>query len=88
MICQNLERGRTEETVMPSTSGYNLKPRNGRRVESRPTIEMKTQQGGPVRARNSRGKHCSPYIEQQTRSGNTNTRLRGSQQQKGQERKG
>ncbi|GFW52067.1 retrovirus-related Pol polyprotein from transposon 297 [Trichonephila clavipes] len=39
------KRRRTEETVMPSTRGYNLRPRNGRRVKSRSTIEMKTQQG-------------------------------------------
>ncbi|GFU58535.1 uncharacterized protein TNCV_4894671 [Trichonephila clavipes] len=56
------KRGRTEETVMPNTSGYKLRPKNGRRVESRPTMKRKTQQGGPVRARNSKGKHYSPYI--------------------------
>ncbi|GFV86392.1 uncharacterized protein TNCV_1469541 [Trichonephila clavipes] len=81
------KRGRTEGTVIPSTSGYVLQPRNGTRVESRPTMEMKTQQGGPVRAINSRRKHYSLYIEEQTRSGNKNTRRRGSQQQKDQERK-
>ncbi|GFX87111.1 uncharacterized protein TNCV_2151641 [Trichonephila clavipes] len=48
------KRGRTEETVVPSTGGYHLRPKNGR------TIEMTTQEGGPVRARSSRGKH---YIE-------------------------
>ncbi|GFW15562.1 uncharacterized protein TNCV_4657021 [Trichonephila clavipes] len=42
------KRGRTEETVMTSTSGYNLRPKVGTRVESRPTMEMKTQQEGPV----------------------------------------
>ncbi|GFX61562.1 retrovirus-related Pol polyprotein from transposon 412 [Trichonephila clavipes] len=31
-----------EETVTPTTSGYNLRPQNGKGVESRPTIEMKT----------------------------------------------
>ncbi|GFX69490.1 uncharacterized protein TNCV_380591 [Trichonephila clavipes] len=45
------KRGRTEETAMLSTSGCNLRPENGTRVESRPTIELKTQQGGPVRAK-------------------------------------
>ncbi|GFX91541.1 hypothetical protein TNCV_3681271 [Trichonephila clavipes] len=40
---------RTEKTVEPSTKGYNLRPRGGRGVESRPAMEMKTQQGGPVR---------------------------------------
>ncbi|GFV05532.1 uncharacterized protein TNCV_227431 [Trichonephila clavipes] len=85
---RDTQRGRTEETVMPSTSRYNLRPRNGTRVWSRPTIERNTPQGGPVRARNSRGQHDSPYIEEQTRPGNKNTRRRGSQQQNGQERKG
>ncbi|GFX57984.1 uncharacterized protein TNCV_4047431 [Trichonephila clavipes] len=65
---------------MLNTSGYNLRPRNGRRVESRPSMEMKIQQGGPVRARNSKGKNCNPYIEEQARLGNMNTRRRGSQQ--------
>ncbi|GFX54061.1 uncharacterized protein TNCV_2336971 [Trichonephila clavipes] len=64
----------TEETVMPSSSRYNLRPRKGAKVESRPTIEMKTQQGGPVRARKTREKHYSPCIEEQARSGSKNTR--------------
>ncbi|GFY31545.1 uncharacterized protein TNCV_4693891 [Trichonephila clavipes] len=52
------------KTVAPSTSGYNLRPRGGREVESRPVMEMKTQQGGPVRTRKSRGRNYSPYIEE------------------------
>ncbi|GFX87760.1 uncharacterized protein TNCV_2190371 [Trichonephila clavipes] len=87
-VVKREKRGRTEETVMPSTNGYNLRPRNGRKVESRPTMEMKTRQGVPVRARKSRGKHYSPYIEEQTRSGNKNTGRRGSQQQKDPKSKG
>ncbi|GFT50033.1 hypothetical protein TNCV_2272801 [Trichonephila clavipes] len=39
---------------MPSTSGYNLRPRRGAKVESRPTNEKRTQQGGPVRVRGNR----------------------------------
>ncbi|GFV80671.1 uncharacterized protein TNCV_4618331 [Trichonephila clavipes] len=85
---ESQKKGLTEETVLPSTSWYNLRPRKGTKVEFRPTIEMKTQQGGPVRARNSREKHYSPYIEEQARSGSKNTRRRGSQQQNGQKRKG
>ncbi|GFW03137.1 uncharacterized protein TNCV_157571 [Trichonephila clavipes] len=81
------KRGRAEETVMPNTSGCNLRPRNVRRVESPPSMEMKTQQGRPVRAGNSKGKQYSPYIEEQARSGNKNTRRRGNQQQKDQEKK-
>ncbi|GFY30161.1 uncharacterized protein TNCV_3090691 [Trichonephila clavipes] len=61
---------RGDEIVMPSTNGYNLRQRNGTRMECRPTIEMKTQQGGPVQARNSRGQHYNPYIEEQEISGN------------------
>ncbi|GFV61899.1 retrovirus-related Pol polyprotein from transposon opus [Trichonephila clavipes] len=69
-------RARIEETITPNTGGYNLRPRSGRRVESRPDIEMKTQQGGPVRARKSKGRNYNPYIEEQARSGNKNTRRR------------
>ncbi|GFU79799.1 uncharacterized protein TNCV_4928301 [Trichonephila clavipes] len=36
-----------EETVTPTTSCYNLRPRIGKREESRPTIKRLTQQGGP-----------------------------------------
>ncbi|GFT70287.1 uncharacterized protein TNCV_3457261 [Trichonephila clavipes] len=82
-----IKRDRTEETVLTTTSGYNLKPRSGKRVESRPTMEMRTQLGGPVRAGKSKGRNYNPYIEEQTRPGNKNTRRRGNQQQKDQERK-
>ncbi|GFW98348.1 uncharacterized protein TNCV_1092261 [Trichonephila clavipes] len=56
------KRSRTEETVMPNTSSYSLRPRSGRRVKSRPTMEMNTQQGGTVRARKSKGRNYNPYI--------------------------
>ncbi|GFU09181.1 retrovirus-related Pol polyprotein from transposon 297 [Trichonephila clavipes] len=42
---KNRKKSRREETVASTTSGYNLRPRNGKREESRPTIERKTQQG-------------------------------------------
>ncbi|GFU11332.1 transposable element Tcb2 transposase [Trichonephila clavipes] len=42
------KRYRGDEIVMPSSSGCNLRPRRGAKVESRPTNEMRTQQGGPV----------------------------------------
>ncbi|GFX69508.1 uncharacterized protein TNCV_380771 [Trichonephila clavipes] len=45
------KKRRTQDKVASSTSGYNLRPRGGREVESRPVMEMKTQQGGPVRSR-------------------------------------
>ncbi|GFX87957.1 uncharacterized protein TNCV_4374221 [Trichonephila clavipes] len=63
-------------------------PRNGKRVDSRPTIERKTQQGGPVRSRKGRGRNDSPYIEERTRSNNRNARQGGDQQRQDQERKG
>ncbi|GFT19030.1 uncharacterized protein TNCV_3212581 [Trichonephila clavipes] len=78
---------RGDEGGIPNTSKYNLRPRKGKRVESRPIMEMKTQQGGPVRARKSKGRNYNPYIEEQTRSSNKNTRRRGNQQQKDQDRK-
>ncbi|GFT44631.1 hypothetical protein TNCV_5084151 [Trichonephila clavipes] len=56
--------------------------------ESRPTIERKTQQGGPVRSRKGRGRNDSPYIEEQTRSSNKNARRGGDQQQQDKERRG
>ncbi|GFY08391.1 uncharacterized protein TNCV_1357971 [Trichonephila clavipes] len=65
---------RGDEEVIPSTSNYNLRPRSGKRVESRPTMGMKTQQGGPVRVRKSKGRNYNPYIEKQTRPGTKNTR--------------
>ncbi|GFW77579.1 uncharacterized protein TNCV_2499711 [Trichonephila clavipes] len=61
------KRGRREETVTPTTNGYNLRPRSGKRVLFRPTMEMKTQQGVPVRARKSKGKNYNPYMKEQTR---------------------
>ncbi|GFS67890.1 hypothetical protein TNCV_2295381 [Trichonephila clavipes] len=65
---------------MPSTSGYNLRPRRGAKGESQPTNE-KTQQGGPVQVRRSLDHQYILYIEEQARS-------RSSQQQNCQERKG
>ncbi|GFV06688.1 uncharacterized protein TNCV_2950101 [Trichonephila clavipes] len=73
------KRNRRDETVMPSTSGYNLQPRIGAKVEFRPANE-KTQQ---VRSRGSRAKQqYRPYTEEQRRSS------RSGQQQHCQERKG
>ncbi|GFX61543.1 uncharacterized protein TNCV_2745181 [Trichonephila clavipes] len=53
-----------KETITPNTSGYNLRPRKGKREESQLTIERKTQQGGPVRSRKGRERNNSPYIEE------------------------
>ncbi|GFX78974.1 uncharacterized protein TNCV_3912621 [Trichonephila clavipes] len=58
------KKSRREETVTPTTSGYNLRPRIRKREESRPTIERKAQQGGPVRSRKGRERNDSPYIEE------------------------
>ncbi|GFW38710.1 retrovirus-related Pol polyprotein from transposon 17.6 [Trichonephila clavipes] len=82
------KKSRREETVAPTTSGYNLRPRIGKREESRPTIERKTQQGRPVRSRKGREKNDSPYIEDRTRSSNKNARRGGDQQRIDQERRG
>ncbi|GFY32443.1 uncharacterized protein TNCV_3559511 [Trichonephila clavipes] len=82
------KKTRGDEIVMPSTSGYNLRPRRGAKVESRPTNEMTTQQGGPVRATKSREHHYSPYIEEQARSSSENTRSRRSKQHNCKEEKG
>ncbi|GFX75884.1 uncharacterized protein TNCV_2238561 [Trichonephila clavipes] len=64
------KKNRREETVTPNKSGYNLRPRKGKREESRLTIERKTQKGGPVRSRKGRERNDNPYIEERTRSSN------------------
>ncbi|GFX52689.1 retrovirus-related Pol polyprotein from transposon 412 [Trichonephila clavipes] len=74
------KKSRREETVAPTTSGYNLRPRIGKREESRPIIERKAQQGGPVRSRKGRERNDSPYIVERTRSNNKNARRGGDQQ--------
>ncbi|GFS70222.1 uncharacterized protein TNCV_1067231 [Trichonephila clavipes] len=80
---------RTEETMMLSTSGCNLRPRRGAKVESQPANETRTQQGGLVRFRRSREKQqYSLYAEEQRRSISRNIRSRSGQQQHCQERKG
>ncbi|GFX40144.1 uncharacterized protein TNCV_4317801 [Trichonephila clavipes] len=56
--------------------------------ESRPTIERKTQQGGPVRSRKGRERNDSPYVEERTRSSNKNARRGGDQQRQDQARTG
>ncbi|GFV38844.1 uncharacterized protein TNCV_1004861 [Trichonephila clavipes] len=82
------KKSQREETVTPITIGYNLRPRSGKRVESRPTIERKTLQEGPVRCRKGRGRNDSPCIEERTRSNNRNSRRGGDLQRQDQERKG
>ncbi|GFW54046.1 uncharacterized protein TNCV_3828541 [Trichonephila clavipes] len=82
------KKSRREETVTPTTSGYNLRPRIGKREESRPTIERKTQQGGPIRSRKGKERNDGPYIEERTRSSNKNARRGGDQQRQDQERRG
>ncbi|GFT31427.1 uncharacterized protein TNCV_608481 [Trichonephila clavipes] len=80
------KKGQREETVTPTTSYYSLRPRSGKKVVSRPTIERKTQEG-PVRPRKSRGRNDNPYIEKRTRSNNKNARRGGDQQRQDKERK-
>ncbi|GFX75960.1 retrovirus-related Pol polyprotein from transposon 17.6 [Trichonephila clavipes] len=85
---ESRKKSQRKETVTPTTSGYNLRPRIGKREESRPTIERKAQQGGPVRSRKGRERNDSPYIEERTRSSNKNARRGGDQQRQDQERRG
>ncbi|GFU27364.1 uncharacterized protein TNCV_3906061 [Trichonephila clavipes] len=82
------KKSRGQEKMTPTTSGYKLRPRNGKEVGSRPTIERKTKHGEPVRSRKGRGRNDSPYIEERTRSSNKNARRGGDQQRQDQERKG
>ncbi|GFV65719.1 hypothetical protein TNCV_4153551 [Trichonephila clavipes] len=73
--------------MMPSTSGYNLRPRGGAKVKSRPANEKRTQQRGPVRSGRSREKQqYRPYAEEQRRRSSRNTRSRRGQQQHCQEK--
>ncbi|GFY00121.1 uncharacterized protein TNCV_1342191 [Trichonephila clavipes] len=82
------KKSRREETMTPTTSGYNLRPRIGKREESRPTIERKAQQGGQVRSRKGRERNDSPFSEKRTRSSNKNARRGGDQPRQDQERRG
>ncbi|GFW23623.1 hypothetical protein TNCV_4091661 [Trichonephila clavipes] len=69
-------RGKRDETVMPNTSGYSLRPRRGAKLESRPSSEKIAQQGGPVRSIASmRKQQYRPYAEKQMRSSSRNTRI-------------
>ncbi|GFX35626.1 hypothetical protein TNCV_4469671 [Trichonephila clavipes] len=48
-VLQKCSRKRPkQDKVAASTNRYNLRPRGGREVESRPAMEMKIQQGGPL----------------------------------------
>ncbi|GFS56972.1 retrovirus-related Pol polyprotein from transposon 17.6 [Trichonephila clavipes] len=76
---------RKEETVTPTTSGYNLRPRKEEREEYRLTIERKTQQGGPVRSRKGRERNDSPYIEERARMPNEEV-INNGKTRKGEER--
>ncbi|GFV12894.1 uncharacterized protein TNCV_2773921 [Trichonephila clavipes] len=85
-ICS--KKHRTQDKVAVSMNKYNLRPRGGREVESRPAMEMKIQQGGSVRSEKSRGRNNNHYSEKRTRSGNMNSRRIGDPQREEQERKG
>ncbi|GFY39028.1 uncharacterized protein TNIN_61791 [Trichonephila inaurata madagascariensis] len=83
------KRNRRDETVMSSTSDYNLRPRRGAKMEFRPANEKRTQQGGPVRSRGSWEKQqYRPNTEEQRRSNSSNTRSRNGHQQHCREGKG
>ncbi|GFV46314.1 uncharacterized protein TNCV_3232031 [Trichonephila clavipes] len=74
------KKRRIQDKVAVNVNRYNLRPRGGREVESRPAIERKTQQGGPVRSRKGRGRKDNTYIEERTKSSNRNARRGGDQQ--------
>ncbi|GFV33733.1 uncharacterized protein TNCV_4568481 [Trichonephila clavipes] len=80
-------RKRTKQDTV-AVSRYNLSPRGGREVESRPAIERKTQQGVPIRSRKGKGRNDIPYIAERTSSSNRNTRRGDDQQRQDQESKG
>ncbi|GFV77165.1 uncharacterized protein TNCV_7171 [Trichonephila clavipes] len=80
---------RTEEKVMPSTSGYNLRPSRGVKGKSRPTNEKMTQQKADQLEQGNREHQYNPYIEEQAISSSRGIPERRSvQQQHCQERKG
>ncbi|GFT35444.1 uncharacterized protein TNCV_922611 [Trichonephila clavipes] len=82
------KKSRREETVTPPQTATTLYHELKKREESRPTIERKTEQGGPSRFRKGRERNDSPYIEERTRSSNKNARRGGDQQRQDQERRG
>ncbi|GFY08166.1 uncharacterized protein TNCV_1355791 [Trichonephila clavipes] len=53
------KRGRRDETVLPSTSVYNSRPRRGAKLESLPPSEKRTQQGGPVQKKEAGRNHST-----------------------------
>ncbi|GFY03927.1 uncharacterized protein TNCV_1197061 [Trichonephila clavipes] len=61
------KKRRTQDKVVASMNRYNLRPRGGREVESQPAMEMKREQGGPVRSRKGRGRKDNPYIEERNK---------------------
>ncbi|GFW16750.1 transcriptional repressor CTCF [Trichonephila clavipes] len=81
-VLQKYRRKRSKQDTVAVTR-YNLRPRDGREVESRPAIERMTQQGGPGRSRKGRERNDNPYIEERTRSSNKNARRGGDQQPAG-----
>ncbi|GFX23643.1 uncharacterized protein TNCV_3595851 [Trichonephila clavipes] len=88
---QNRSEHRVNKRALSSKDTNNDLPKyrkKNRREESRPTIERKAQQGGPVRSRKGRERNDSPYIEERTRSSNKNARRGGDQQRQDQERRG
>ncbi|GFX81123.1 uncharacterized protein TNCV_1911151 [Trichonephila clavipes] len=57
------KKERTEETVMPGTSGYNLRPRRGAKVESRPTNEKMIQEGDQFESKEVENISAAPTSE-------------------------
>ncbi|GFU97310.1 hypothetical protein TNCV_3889251 [Trichonephila clavipes] len=77
LAAKKIRKRPKQNKVAVNTNQYNLRPRGGREVESRPAIGRKTQQGRPVRSRKGRGFNDNPYIEERTKSSNRNARRGG-----------
>ncbi|GFU86196.1 uncharacterized protein TNCV_368541 [Trichonephila clavipes] len=65
---------RRDETVMPNTSGYSLRPRRRAKKESQPSSKKRTQQVRPVGSGGNREQQYSAYAEELRRSGGRCTR--------------
>ncbi|GFU76097.1 uncharacterized protein TNCV_677761 [Trichonephila clavipes] len=82
------KKGQREETAIPGTSRYNLRPKRGKKMESRPSSEKRTHQRRPVRSTGRREQQYSPYSVEQGRSCGLSARSRRAQQPQRQERSG
>ncbi|GFY01027.1 uncharacterized protein TNCV_1364321 [Trichonephila clavipes] len=78
------KKSRKEETLTPTTSGYNLRPRIGK--ESRPTIERKEVQFVPEKAEKGTTVHTSRSEEVQATKMSYEEVINNGKTRKGEER--